>query len=249
MRFIKRLALNRPDPMSNVFAVESDGRIKTTTTRSLELPRGTTNNRPGWLPNDSAGPINGQIRYNTTLNDAELYNESGDGTGWEKIKTNRQANIISQYLGTGNYIQTIFGPLSYDVDQARPQNVLVFTGPAWQIGGTNYTLINSSTVITTATSTVNQAAGTSTLYISSIVGVIVGMHVSGTGIANATTVTSVVSTASSVRISNPTISPVTSSTQFTFNAPAGTYIEFSSAPGAYPINALLGFDGYTPPNS
>jgi hypothetical protein len=132
MRFIKRLVLNKKDPVSNTFAVEADGRIRTTTVRSLQLPSGTTTQRPS--------PEDGMVRYNTTLHDGEIYNVSGDGTGWERIKTNRQGQITPQNLGVGNYANTVFGPLSYDVDVAKPQNVMVFVDNVYQIPTTNYTL-------------------------------------------------------------------------------------------------------------
>jgi len=243
MKYTKRLALNRFNPSSNVFAVEIDGTIVTTSDKALELPNGTTGQRP-------LTPVNGEIRYNNTLNDGELYNIDGNGTGWERIKTNRQTTITPQSLGSGNYQDTIFGPLSYDVSISKPQNVLVFVDNVYQIPTTNYTLVNgtSTSIVSTVTSAVS--LNDTTINVSTLTNISIGMTVTApSGLANGTTVTSIDTLLNTISIDPAATGPINISTALTLYEPAGTYIEFTSAVPNKPVFVLLGFDGYSPPNS
>ena len=242
MRFIKRLVLNKKDPVSNTFAVEADGRIRTTTVRSLQLPSGTTTQRPS--------PEDGMVRYNTTLHDGEIYNVSGDGTGWERIKTNRQGQITPQNLGVGNYANTVFGPLSYDVDVAKPQNVMVFVDNVYQIPTTNYTLELGSGISTSTTLTADINNNSSSMHVNSTTNILVGMSVSATtGLANGTTVTSVDSVTQVVGINPVATGLLLSGETVTFAESSGVFVNFTSPAPAKQVFALLGFDGYAPPNS
>ena len=131
MKYSKRLSINRFNPSDTSFAYQIDGTIITNSTTAMQHPSGTSSQRP-------SSPVNGEVRYNATTQDTELYNISGLGTGWEKVKTNRQTVITPQNLGFGNYANTLFGPLSYNVSTSAPQNVLVFVDNVFQIPNTNY---------------------------------------------------------------------------------------------------------------
>lgn len=140
MKFVKRLPINRSDPMSNRFAVLADDRIVTSTKVAMSMPVGTNANRPTIY-------LNGQIRFNSITNDLETYNSSN--LGWELIRTVRPAPITQQTLGPGDYTGTDFGPLRYNsgeyyVDYNNPQNIFVFIENVFQIANTNYTLIQGS---------------------------------------------------------------------------------------------------------
>lgn len=142
MKFYKRLSLNKKDPQSNRFAMESDDRIVTTSKVSLQVPKGTVDDRPATFEN-------GQIRYSTTLNEYEVYNSSGAGTGWEIVRTVRPANITVQTLGSGDYVTTSFGPLQYTTgtnytNYQKPQNIMLYVENVYQIPYTNYTLTQGS---------------------------------------------------------------------------------------------------------
>ena len=122
MKFVKKLPINRSDPMSNRFSVLADDRIVTSTKVSLSMPVGTNADRPTVY-------LDGQIRFNSITNDLETYNASN--LGWELIRTVRPAPITQQTLGPGDYTGTDFGPLRYDsgeyyVDYNNPQNIFVF---------------------------------------------------------------------------------------------------------------------------
>ena len=252
MKFIKRLALDRKNQTSDRFAVNANvltqslitygDQIVTTAQLSFQLPSGATSDRP-YATND------GQIRYNTTLQDSEIYNGSGEGTGWEKIKTNRQGTITPQNLGVGNYLNTVFGPLSYDVDIAKPQNVLVFVDNVYQIPTTNYTLQLGSSVGVVRNTSGSTPSGTSTIVLSSVADVLVGETITAaSGIAAFTTVTSVTTSSQSITISNLTTGVIPDSTPCTFSAPSGTarYVQFTGAVPNKQVFVLLGFDGYSP---
>jgi hypothetical protein len=145
MKFIKRLPLDNNDPMSDRFAVLADDRIVTNTKVALQLPKGTDLNRP-------AINVNGQIRYNETINEFEVYNGTSPGTGWEKVRTVRPAPIYVQQLGNGDYTKTDFGPLRWGTGEnytnfTNPQNIFVYIENVFQIPVVNYSLIqNAGTV-------------------------------------------------------------------------------------------------------
>lgn len=139
MKFYKRAALTPKDPQSNKFAVESNGQLVTTTKVSMQMPAGAITDRPNTF-------VDGQIRYSTTLNEYEVYNSSGDGTGWEIMRTVRPANITVQTVGSGDYVTTTFGPLQYTTvtnytNYLKPQNIMVYVENVYQIPYTNYTLV------------------------------------------------------------------------------------------------------------
>ena len=108
---------------------------------SVLVPKGTTAERP-------SSPVNGHLRYNTTDNRFEIY-EQGAWYGVRIAAPSSSAPIVQQNLGNGDAIETIFGPLdSQDTDPlytapAAAQNILVFVENVFQISGTNYTLVQN----------------------------------------------------------------------------------------------------------
>lgn len=240
MKFIKRLPLDGSNVTSNRFAVEANDTIVTTSKKSIQLPSGATADRPN--------PVDGQIRYNETLNDAELYNISGEGTGWEKVRTNRQQTITPQNLGVGNYINTLFGPLAYDIATTKPENVFVFVDNVYQLPTTNYTLVAGTNVAETAETLVLNAAGTSVVEFNTTTNVVVGQLITSgdPGVAVGTTVTNVDISLRLVTISPPLIGTVPGGTTCTFSFQSGTYVDFTGAVPAKQVFCLLGFDGYSP---
>jgi len=243
MKFIKRLVLNRKDPVSNRFAVEADDRIVTTSKKSLQLPSGSTIDRP-------ATPVNGMTRYNSTLNDSEVYNISGSGTGWEKIKTNRQTPVTPQSLGLGNYVNTLFGPLSYDVSTSKPQNVLVFIDNIYQLPTTNYVLIAGNSISATIQNTVAINNGDATITVNTTSNVLIGETITAaSGFSTGTTITSVDTATRVIGISPSATGGNSIGTNLTVSFSSGTFVEFTGIVPAKQVFVLLGFDGYYPPNS
>ena len=218
---------------------------------SLEVPTGTKAQRPATL-------VDGTVRFNTDLQEFEVYNSQNPGTRpWEILRTIRQATITPQNLGYGNYVDYLFGPLSYDVSISKPQNVLVFVDNVWQTPTTNYTL-TTNPASSTSTIAVSTSSGVTTIYLSTLTSIDTGepgkwRTISApTGMQVGTTVTSVTTTYNNtlggwpVGISLPTNGSISAGTIVTVSYSAGTYIQFTGPVPAKPVFALLGFDGYFP---
>jgi hypothetical protein len=251
MRYIKKLALNKKDPQNDRFSVLQDDRIVTTSKTSMEVPYGAKEDRPTNL-------VDGTVRFNTTLQEFEVYNSQNPGfKPWEILRTIRQATITSQDLGYGNYNDSVFGPLAYDINTAKPQNIFVFVDNVWQTPNTNYTLTTDPSAATTTLS-VNTTTGVTDLFVNTLTNIDAGTPgvwrtVSGpAAIQVGTTVTSVnfvydiVQKGYQLGISLPTTNSMTSGTTITISYNTGTYIQFTGPVPAKPVYALLGFDGYFP---
>lgn len=235
MRFVKRLNLDSQNPVDVTWAVEADGRIQTDSTAEMQLPAGSENQR--------VEPYNnGQIRYNTDVQELEAY-VNGQ---WELLRTRRQGNIQFQTIATGNYVNSVFGPLSYRQDSSKPQNVFIFVENVYQIPTINYTLVNDPVIQTPTVGVTNP--GVTVLNIQDKTDLNVGQKISGdVAIAPGTTVISVSTTTNAVTISAATLGTIQAGITLNFAFSTGTYVTFTSAPPEKPIYALNGFDGYFPP--
>jgi hypothetical protein len=257
MRYIKKLALYNKDPVDDKFSVYPSGRIITNSLASQQLPSGTRDQR--YTPE---AITDGTIRYNQTLNEFEVYNSMNGASPygppfWEIVRTIRPATITPQTLGYGNYDDTIFGPLAYDVNINAPQNVLVFVDNVYQIPNTNYTLITNPNASTSTTSAATGTAVT-TLYLNTLSNIDIGQNgiwrtVSASGgIQAGTTVTNVSNTYSyafhgwPISISLPTTAPISSGTVISVSYTSGVYVQFTSIVPNKAVFVLLGFDGYFP---
>lgn len=235
MRYVKRLNLDRQNPVDSTWAVEADGRIVTDSVAEMQLPKGSTSQR--------VEPYNnGQIRYNTDVHELEAYINGQ----WELLRTRRQGNIQFQTIASGNYVNTIFGPLSYRQDPNKPQNVFVFVENVYQVPSINYNLVNDPIVSKSTVGVTNP--GVTVLNISDQDDINVGQTVSGdVSIAPGTTVISISTTTSAVTLSAATLGTIQAGVTINFAFNTGTYVSFTSAPPEKPIYALNGFDGYFPP--
>jgi len=260
MRYIKKLALYSKSPMDDKFSVLQDqSRIVTNSSSTMQLPTGSRSNRP-----TGSSIVDGTIRYNSEINEFEVYNGTLYASGqsqnqWEILRTIRQANITPQNLGYGNYNDIYFGPLAYDISLTKPQNVLVFVDNVYQIPTTNYTLVRNPTAAI-STTTVN-SNNTTIIYLSTLTNIDVGESgiwrtIAGSGIQLGSTITSISTNFSipnngyAVGVSLPaTISQGTQVTVQYGSYPGSgstTYIKFTGPVPAKPVFTLLGFDGYFP---
>lgn len=235
MRFVKRLNLDRQNPTDDTWAVEIDGRIQTDSSAQMQLPAGSTGQR--------VEPYsNGQIRYNKDVNEIEAYINGQ----WELLRTRRQANIQFQTIASGNYVNTIYGPLSYRQDPNKPQNVFIFVENVYQIPSVNYNLVNDPVVTKSTVGVTNP--GVTIINIDDQTNVLPGQIVGGdVAVAPGTTVISVSTVSSSVIVSSATLGTIQAGVSLTFAFSTGTYVSFTSAPPEKPLYALNGFDGYYPP--
>lgn len=113
MKFIKRKNIDTYKPKSHRLSIEVDGVVTVDTNKSLTMPKGTVNDRP-------ATGISGMVRYNSELHDFEVYTDYAPAWSWEKLRTDRPANIKIKQIGTGgatgeiNTIQVLNGGSGYD---------------------------------------------------------------------------------------------------------------------------------------
>jgi hypothetical protein len=261
MKYIKKLALYTKSPMNDRLSVLDDNRIVTTSKTTMQLPAGVKTDRPS-----TDLLTTGTIRYNYSLREFEVYNPEPYNTGasntkWEIIRTVRQATITRQTLGYGTYEDTIFGPLAYNVDVNKPQNVFVFVENVYQLPVTDYTLIQDP-ASSTSTVALTTSSGVTTLYLNTLTNVDVGIDghwrtiSAPSGIQVGTTVTNVSNVWNNIfygypiEISLPTTGSIGQGTIVSFDYQAGVYIQFTpgglGAPFMKPVTALLGFDGYFP---
>lgn len=129
MRYLKRQNLNKFRRTDRTVSYDEFGNVIMNTPKNLRLPRGDTLNR-------DTSPQNGMIRYNTDIQDIEVY-VNGQ---WRRVRYKEPIEIVQQNLGFGDYVQQEFGPL--DPIPYAGQNILVLIENVVQIHNTNYTLRN-----------------------------------------------------------------------------------------------------------
>jgi hypothetical protein len=142
MRFLKQQNLNKFRRTDKTISYDQSGQIDMNSTVSLLLPSGTTEQEP-------SSPVNGEIRYNTSTNEVEAYSNGA----WRAFRYKEPTEIIYQNIGTGDYVETYFGPLTPTSSVAYPNsdgitvfgadygaNILVFVENVMQLFNINYTL-------------------------------------------------------------------------------------------------------------
>ena len=159
MRLIKAQNTNLRNITGKGVKYDINDQVIVDSTNVILVAKGTTAQRP-------STPNNGHIRYNTDDEQFEAYQNGA----WRELRfkePNQDPGIVQQNIGSGDAVETIFGPLdSGDTDFPVPvaaQNILVFVENVFQISGTNYTLVQNpgnkntiSSVISTGTTTVIQ---------------------------------------------------------------------------------------------
>jgi hypothetical protein len=139
MRLIKAQTTNLRSIVGRGIKYDINDQVILESTNTMLVPKGTTAERP-------ASPTDGHIRYNTTTNQLEAY----QNTAWRNVRfkePNQNPGIVQQNLGNGDATETVFGPLaSGDADYPVPaaaQNILVLVENVFQLSTTNYTLEQS----------------------------------------------------------------------------------------------------------
>lgn len=243
-KFYKRQNMDYTNPRTNKLAVEITGEIVTDTSAGMQTPRGDALSRV-------ENPVNGTIRYNTQIGTGGELEAYINGT-WEIIKTNRQATVTQQEFDNGDYQDTIFGPLAYDIDIDKPQNLAVYVENVYQLPGVNYTLVRSTltTPLTTST-TVTAAAGfgATVIQLDSIADFNVGLTLTGTNLQN-NTIIATSATDKTITIDPGALGFIPEGGLAVAIYSTGTYVKFASnaTPVPFkPVITLLGLDGYCPP--
>jgi len=266
MKYYKRHTLNPSNPIDNGFAQDANGMIITNTKIGMELPSGTSAQRPGSTSYPNEPLVSGTVRYNSDLLNLEVYQRGK----WERIRTVRPATITVQNLGNGNYRDTIFGPLNSTYQDSyikSSANIMVYVDNVYQIPVTNYavgatpnsvveTLAAPAALGTYTVQVVGSAqANPTTNIITATSGV---MRVYGVGIAPNTGVVSAYSARLEPPVvpetvtnyyfvfDTPIISAISSGSTFTVAYTTGYYITFTGTVPTKPVVTLLGYDGYFP---
>jgi hypothetical protein len=243
-KFYKRQNMDYTNPRTNKLAVEVTGEIITDTSAGMQMPRGDADTR-------LEAPVNGTIRYNTEIGTGGELEAYINGT-WEIIKTNRQAIVTKQEFDNGDYADTIFGPLAYDIDITRPENLTVYVENVYQLPGVNYELVRSTLAepLTTAT-TIAQSAGfgDTIIALQSIADFNVGLELTGTNLqGNVIVATS--ATDKTITIDPGALGFIPEGGLAVAIYNTGTYIKFATnaVPVPFkPVISFLGLDGYCPP--
>ena len=137
MKFLKKLQLAKKNVTDDRIAVDANSLVYFESTNAIKLPIGTTNQQPGQSGNTVTSPANGMVRYNSSTNQLEAYQNSA----WRNVRFKEATSITQQSAGTGDGTETKFGPLNPIPTAA--QNVLVLVENVMQIATTNYTLVQN----------------------------------------------------------------------------------------------------------
>ena len=247
MRYLRQQFLNRRRISDYRLYVDTTDSVVMNTPNNLQLPKGTTGQRP-------VSPKLGMVRYNNTTNELEVYQGTAEGSGsWRALRYKEAGKVILQNLGNIDGYTYYYGPLNaaYDptnvattTDNYGGQNILVFIENVFQIFNTNYVVTQNPTASVALTSQAN--SGTTTLVVSSTASIPNNSIVTGDPALQANTIATVVN-ATTISLDKTLNGDILSGTSLTFSAPQGYYLNFTSDP-AYismtgkPVTVLHGVD-------
>jgi hypothetical protein len=156
MKFLKKSQLNFRNVKDDSIAVQISNEVTLDTNNAVRIPKGTTSQRPGGVDSINSTSL-GQMRYNTTTNEIEVYQGAGGRAAWRSLRYKESTQIIQQDLGTGDDVEYIFGPLNPapptsdlvdDKSAWGGQNLLVFVENVMQLHTTNYVIIQNPCRVT-----------------------------------------------------------------------------------------------------
>jgi hypothetical protein len=149
MRYLKRQTINRRIANDPALYVDyKNANVIMGVTDSLTVPKGTTSQQPGNVSNTiTPTPVNGMIRYNSTTDQFEGYQ---NGT-WRSFRFKEATQITQQNLGAGDSAQVYFGPLSPISPTVAAsgatwggQNILVVVENVLQLNSINYSVVQGT---------------------------------------------------------------------------------------------------------
>ena len=97
-----------------------------TPSTAIRLPIGSSAVRPDQ-------PVNGQLRFNTSLRKIEMY----FANVWQSVAKIGTVNIEEDVFTTAN-ATVQYGPMSYSYEAGQEANVQIYVGGVHQLPGTNY---------------------------------------------------------------------------------------------------------------
>jgi hypothetical protein len=145
MRLLKAQNTNLRNIYGKGVKYDIDDQVILDSSNVMLVPKGITADRP-------VSPNNGHVRYNTTTEQLEAFQNGA----WRNLRfkePNQDPGIVVQNLGNGDATETVFGELnSGDTDfpvPAAAQNILVFVENVYQLPITNYNIRQTSDVNST----------------------------------------------------------------------------------------------------
>lgn len=152
MRFLKTLTLNRRAIYDSRVALDINNNFTVADSFTMVLPKSDAS---------VSNPTVGQIRYNTATNEVEVYQGIGGSATWRSLSFKESTGIIQQDIGTGDAIETTFGPLVPNPSSVVDENIawaasgnMLTPGDEWtganlivlvenvfQLYNTNYTIV------------------------------------------------------------------------------------------------------------
>jgi hypothetical protein len=106
-----------------------------TPSSAIRLPIGSSSVRPD-------APVDGQIRFNTSLSKIEMY---FNGV-WNSVAKIGTVDIVQDTFTTVSGT-TSYGPMSYAYSAGQESSVMVYVGGVQQIPGTNYQFQGDTTIL------------------------------------------------------------------------------------------------------
>lgn len=143
MRFLKTLTLNRRAIYDSRVALTTNNTFTVADSQSMIIPKSSSS---------IASPTVGQMRYNTTTDQVEVYQGVGGGATWRALRY-KEATQINRDNYTGDGASTVFGPLAYQPPTVvesgavwSGNNLIVIVGNVIQVENTNYLIQLGSTL-------------------------------------------------------------------------------------------------------
>ncbi len=143
MRFLKTLTLNRRAIYDSRVALTTSSDLTLADSRTMILPKSSSS---------VSSPTIGQMRYNTSTDQVEVYQGVGGGATWRSLRF-KEATQINRENYTGDGSSTVFGPLTYQppavVESGATwtgNNLVVIVGNVFQVFNTNYLIQLGSTL-------------------------------------------------------------------------------------------------------
>jgi hypothetical protein len=259
MKFLKKSQLNFRNVKDDSIAVQISNEITLDSPNAVRVPKGTASQRPGGVDSINSTSL-GQLRYNTTSNELEVYQGAGGRAAWRSLRYKESTQIVQQDLGVGDDEEYIFGPLNPapptselvdDKSTWSGSNLLVFVENVMQLHSTNYVILQNPCRVT---DTIISFTASPRKIISSNT-ITVNWVTRGYRIGQTITVSGSASNNGSYTITNVTASDITVS-QLLVNESGGaaiTVIGLSSASSgqsfaasAYPTGYYIQFEGPVP---
>jgi len=162
MRLLKAQNTNLRNIYGKGVKYDYDNQVVVDSQRAMVVPKGPDAERPG-TPGIITGSSTGQIRYNTTDDQLEAYQDGA----WREVRfkePNRDPGIVWQNLGAGDGSETVFGELtSGDADYPYPisaNHILVLVENVIQIPTDNYEIKQTAQVDATGPNAPYTESGT-----------------------------------------------------------------------------------------